>query len=667
MGFILQGLDKDAYDRSYSDRELFKRIAGYFSKYKRYMAIVAATVVLTSAMAGAIPYILSLSLNSLESNKEAGHNYFQSADFYILISVILLFYIISFVSNAVSTYFGAKSTQLTVVDIRQDVFDKLLSRDMSFFEENPTGRIVSRVINDTTDFGQTVSLSTNLASQVLTFLVVVIFLFYTSVRLTIILLLFIPVIFITSLSFRKYARKTALASHRLLAKINALIQESTSGVYVAKSFGAEETIYEEFTKYNNSSYDANLRRGMIFNSIFPILSTISYLAIALITYFGGVSSFSNNFNNIPIINLLPSQEITGGTLYLFLQGLTLFFFPLVQIASFWSQFQQGLAGAERVFSVMDAENQIIQTGNEKLDDFDGSILFQNLTFGYNKDIKIFENFSLKVEAGERIAIVGHTGAGKSTINKLIGRYYEFQSGKLLVGGKDIRSLELRKYRRHLGIISQEVFLWNTSIKENILYGVEYEIAKPKKQENQQGNNENFLKADNTRDSYRSFQKQKLLVKTYDPEIEAKMTEILDKIEALDWINALENGLDTEVGERGMRLSQGQRQLIAFARVLMQDPTILIMDEATSSVDPFTELQIQKAINLMMKDRTSIIIAHRLSTIRNVDRIIVLKDGKILEEGSHSVLMKNKGHYRELYDSYFKHQSLEYVTSVAKSS
>jgi len=646
MGFILHGLDKDSYDRKYTDMELLSRIVNYFRPYSFYMILVGLFVVIQAMFNGVVPYIFSSTIDQLQIEYENGRNLTTTSYFFWIIVILLISFSMAFISNAVASYFGAISVQSAVEDVRNDVFDALLERDMAFFGEVPTGRLVSRVTNDTQSFGQTVGLSTNLLGQVLNFVVIVGFLFYTSVRLTVVLLLFAPIIVLVALAFRKIARGVALESNRVLARVNALIQETMSGIYVAKSFRAEQTIYDEFDDMNSLSYSINLRRGLVFNSIFPILNILTALATTVIVFLGPLEVISNTLDNIPLLNLLPGSHITGGQLYLFLNGLNLFFFPLVQIASFWSQFQQGLAGAERVFSIIDTENKVIQKAKVVPSKIEGAIVFKDVSFGYKDDLLIFQNFNLKIAAGEKIAIVGHTGAGKSTLSKLIGRYYEYQSGDLFIDGIDIREIDLHYLRNRLAIINQEVFLWNASIKENILYGSGFSSIEQEEESEFQMNSQ---------------------LKEYSEESIQHMTEILEKIEALDWIQNLEGGFDMVVGERGSRLSQGQRQLVQFARILMQNPSILIMDEATASVDPFTEMQIQQATDLLMSGRTSIVIAHRLSTVRNVDRIIVLKNGKIIEEGSHKQLLAQGGHYRELYDTYFRHQSLEYIEAVSEAT
>jgi ATP-binding cassette, subfamily B, bacterial len=301
--------------------------------------------------------------------------------------------------------------------------------------------------------------------------------------------------------------------------------------------------------------------------------------------------------------------------------MSMFWFPLTSIASFWSQFQLGLAAGERVFALLDAESKIVQSDNQILDKIDGEIRFETMDFSYVEGEAVLKDFSLTIAAGEMIALVGHTGSGKSSITKLINRFYEFQDGNLYIDGQDIRALDLHAYRQKVGVVTQTPFLFDGTVKNNIRYG----------------------KPDAT-----------------DEEVIA----IAKQVGGGDWLLSLQDGLETEVGERGSSLSMGQRQLVALARVLIQDPRIFVLDEATASVDPLTEALIQEGLDTVLQGRTSIVIAHRLSTIKNADRIIVLREGEIIEEGNHDSLMASEGHYAELYNTYFRHQSLEYIESAA---
>jgi ATP-binding cassette subfamily B protein len=309
--------------------------------------------------------------------------------------------------------------------------------------------------------------------------------------------------------------------------------------------------------------------------------------------------------------------ISVGSWFLFLQSLDRFFWPVLNLASFWPQVQGGLSAAERVFALIDAEPAVTQHEQRKVYPLGGEIVFDHVSFRYSDRQQVLDDFSLNIRAGENIALVGHTGAGKSSIAKLIARFYEFQGGIILIDGHDIRSLHLSTYRSQLGIVSQQPFLFAGSVAENICY------ACPS-----------------------------------DTELQA-MEALARKIGDGEWLDTLPQGLQTQVGERGARLSMGQRQLVSLMRILVQQPSIFILDEATASIDPFTEWQIQQALKLILSRTTSILIAHRLSTVKAADRIIVLEQGKIIEEGNHDSLLAGGGHYATLYNTYFRHQSLEY--------
>jgi ATP-binding cassette, subfamily B, bacterial len=429
------------------------------------------------------------------------------------------------------------------------------------------------------------------------------------VWLTFLLLSMTPVAVFIALSFRRIARKVTQNARRVTAKINAQIQESVSGIMVAKNFRQEHAIYATFDANNKQGYQVGLRRGLTLNSIFPILGIASGAGIGLLIYAGGLAS--------------RGGEVSPGDWYLFMQAVGFYWWPLIGIASFWSQFQDGLSAAERVFALIDAEPKVRQTAAEPVPSLRGEIRFEDVHLTYTGTEVVLPEFSLTIQPGESVALVGHTGAGKSSIARLITRFYEFQDGRILVDGRDVRSFDLAQYRRHLGIVPQEPFLFSDTVRENIRYG----------------------RSD-----------------AADEEIEAVAYQISDG----DWLDALPNGLDSDVGERGANLSMGQRQLVALARVLLKDPAIIILDEATASVDPFTETQIQEGLETLMRDRSTLIIAHRLSTIKHADRIIVLADGRIIEEGRHDALMSQGGHYADLYNTYFRHQSLSYIESFGSN-
>ena len=415
------------------------------------------------------------------------------------------------------------------------------------------------------------------------------------------------------------------------ATVNAHIQETVSGIAVAKTFRHEQAIYDEFLEVNQQSFLVTRTTRFVFSSIFPVLNILAGVGTAALVYFGGQT--------------VRQGALSAGDWFLFIQGLQLFWFPLTSIASFWSQFQHGLAAGERVFALIDAEPKVVQTDSRALAQPRGEIRFEDVEFSYKADDErprtkdesnestpddlvindfvlrpssfVLQDFNLSIHAGETIALVGHTGSGKSSIGKLIARFYEFQDGQILIDGHDIRALDLAGYRAQLGIVTQSPFLFDGSVLENIRYG----------------------RPDAT---------------------DAEVERVAREVGGGDWINGLPNGLATEVGERGAQLSMGQRQIVALARVLLQDPAIVILDEATASIDPLTETLIQEGLDLVLEHRTAIVIAHRLSTVRHADRIIVLRQGAIIEEGDHDALLEHGGHYAELYNTYFRHQRLEYI-------
>jgi len=337
--------------------------------------------------------------------------------------------------------------------------------------------------------------------------------------------------------------------------------------------------------------------------VFPTLNALGGLGSALLVYTGGLST--------------AQGIVTAGAWFLFLQSLDRFFFPILNLSAFWANIQSGLSAAERVFALIDAESSVKQIDNLPSNKLKGEIIFENVGFHYTERQGVLDNFSLHIRPGENIALVGHTGAGKSSIAKLIARFYEFQDGRILIDGQDIRSLDLVSYRSQLGIVSQSPFLFSGTVMENICYACRGVVS---------GN---------------------------------MVEELAFQIGNGEWLSTLPQGFETEVGERGSRLSMGQRQLVSLMRVLVQRPAIFILDEATASIDPFTELQIQQALSLILANSTSILIAHRLSTVKAADRIIVLEKGRIIEEGNHLSLLDQRGHYASLYNTYFRHQSLDY--------
>ncbi len=611
MGFFMDGLDAEAYDRTYKDSQLIRRIIGYFRPQLLVMSFVAILVVVSSLLDTAFPLIVSDAIDLLTRPQPL-------QPILLLVGFLLLSGILSWAFNLFRQWFTAKAVGDVVLQLRRDAFSAVMSRDMSFFDEFSSGRIVSRVTSDTESFATVVTLTLNVVSQLLLFFFVAVLLFVRNWQLALIALCIMPPIIAVALGFRRIARVSTQRSQRSLASVNANVQEVVSGITIAKNFRQEQSMYDQFKRVNDQYFHVNVRAGFIYNGVFPVLVLIANVGTAVVIYFGGQKVLQNT--------------ISAGDWFLFLQSIRLLWLPLTSIASFWSQFQLGLAASERVFALLDAEARVQQIDDQPVSKLKGKIEFENLFFSYDDRQTVLTNFNLTIQPGETIALVGHTGAGKSSLGKLVARFYEYQGGQLLIDGRDIRTFNLHDYHRHLGVVPQTPFLFSGTVTDNIRY------ANPEATEEQ-------------------------------------VEDIARRIGGGDWLEALPEGLATEVGETGRSLSMGQRQLVALARVLLQDPSIIILDEATASVDPLTEAQIQEGLDILLKDRTAIIIAHRLSTIKYADRILVLDRGRVVEEGNHQALMSRGGHYADLYNTYFRHQSPDYrpgegfipVTSAPQSA
>ncbi|MDE2949700.1 MAG: ABC transporter ATP-binding protein [Chloroflexota bacterium] len=597
MAAVFGGLQGDSYDRQYSDVYLFKRIGSYMAQHKGLVFLALLGFLVVGAARAARPVIISAAIDELVKHSD-----------------VLGFLFVMLVAIAISEYvcnYGRRRFTVDVIgkvvaEMRKEAFAAAIDRDLAFYDRHKTGTVVSRITSDTQEFGDVMLLGSEVISQFLSVLILFLALLTYSVELTVVLLLTMPMVVIASLLFRHLARIVTRQGARAMAVVNDNIQESVTGISVAKNFRQEQMIYSEFTLVNNLSYGINLRKGFVMSLVFPTLGVLSALALSIIVWVGAGSVIAG--------------AISAGAWFLFIQGVDRFWFPFMNLASFWSQFQQGLSAAERIFALIDAENTVAQVGNLELVELEGTIEFDKVSFAYERGEPVLKDFDLEIKPGENVAFVGHTGAGKSSIAKLITRYYEFQKGAIRIDGADIRALDLKSYRSKLGIVPQQPFLFSGTVLENIRYS----------------------NPDATLEDIKS---------------------IALSIGKGEWLDSMPEGLESDVGERGARLSMGQRQLVSLLRVLVQKPSIFILDEATASIDPFTESQIQDAIDLILARSTSILIAHRLSTVRSADRIIVLRDGEIIETGDHDDLIALGGHYAELYNTYFRHQSLDYVETA----
>jgi len=599
---LYAGLNIEAYDRKYNDKELVQRMLRYFSPQARRIIIIALLVLLTSITGAITPIIIGRGVDIIR----------QKASSNVIIPLFSVIFALGFV-GWVANWLRRRLTVRTVSDVeltlRTEVFQAAAGHDLSFYDEYPSGKIVSRITSDTREFGQVVVLITDVISQAVSAFLLGAVLVRTEWRLSLILFAFLPFLFLLALGFRKIAREVTRKGMRAMANVNSAIKETVSGIAIAKNFRQERAIFNEFDQANQTSYKVNIRRELVFTLVWPTLSAITGVSTAVLVYYGGLSA--------------AQGVVTAGAWFLFLQSLDRFFFPVMNLSAFWAQVQSGLSSAERVFALIDAEPAVIQKDNLRLPFIKGEIVFDQVNFRYTSRQQVLDNFSLHIKPGETIALVGHTGAGKSSIAKLIARFYEFQSGSIKIDGSDIRSLDLSTYRSQLGMVSQLPFLFSGTVAENICYACPSNTA------------------------------------------QSEMEAIARQIGEGEWLATLPQGLSTQVGERGAQLSMGQRQLVALMRILVQHPAIFILDEATASVDPFTEWQIQQALKLVLSQTTSILIAHRLSTVKAADRIIVLEKGRIIEEGNHTGLLEKGGHYATLYNTYFRHQSLAYVEMARK--
>jgi ATP-binding cassette subfamily B multidrug efflux pump len=580
------------------DSRLMKRLLKYVKPYWRQVAISVFLVIVLAILNPLRPYITKFAIDDyiLKSN------YVGLAKLSLLLFGLLLVQgVIQYLLNYTTEWIGHK----TIFDLRMEIFSHLQRLALKFFDRNPTGRLVTRVTNDVESLNEMYSSGIVLVfGDIFTIIGILYFMFKLSFELSLVTLSVLPLLFYATFLFRKKAREAYREVRTLIARINAFLQEHFSGISVVQVFNREEEEFRKFDQINSKYRDANIKSIFYYAVFFPVVELISAIGIALIIWYGGGE--------------VVKGTVTIGVLISFIQYTEMFFRPVRDLSEKYNIFQTAMASAERIFKLLDTKIFIKQPENPvKLEKVKGEIEFRNVWFKYKDDSDglsdedwILKNVSFKINAGEKVAIVGATGSGKSTIINLIGKFYEVQRGQILIDGIDIKDIDERDLRKHIAIVLQDVMLFSGDILTNITLG-----------------NEKI-----------PFE---------------KVVESARLIGADKFIEKLPKGYFEAVHERGANFSVGERQLISFVRALVYDPKILVLDEATSSVDVETEYIVQKAIDKLLENRTAIIIAHRLSTIQNSDRIIVLHKGEVREIGTHMELLEKKGIYYRLYQLQYK--------------
>ena len=572
---------------------LAKRIFKYILPYKKKLTFGILSMLIHSFLTIFFIKIFKDLIETIIAELSTGQEGLTQLSWIALLMIIIYFF-------KGLVYYGQKYliayvAQKAVRDIRNELYQHLQSLSMSFYNKNKTGELISRVTNDVGILqGAIVNSTISLVYQFLTFIGGVGYLFYLNYRLTVFLIVVLPLMTYIITKFNKKIRKISKNVQIKIAGISDVLQETLSAIRVVKSFGREEYEFDRFSDENDANFKAHVRNARYQAALTPIIEFLAALVFTSILWYGGYEVMQGHMK--------PSELIAFFTLLLTISS------PLRSLSRLSGTIQKALAAAERIFEVMDID-KIITTENShtELVDTKGKVEFEDICFAYKSDEQVLKHINFCVNSGEVVALVGPSGAGKTTLADLIPRFYDPDTGKVLLDGKDIKEFTVESLRAHIGIVPQENILFEGTLRENILYG------------KLDATNEEIIKA-------------------------AKAAN------AHNFIMKFDDGYDTMVGERGVGLSGGQRQRIAIARALLKDPAILILDEATSSLDAESESLVQDALASLMEDRTTFIIAHRLITIKNADRIFVLSAGEIIEEGTHKQLLKNGELYYNLYQN-----------------
>jgi ATP-binding cassette subfamily B protein len=573
------------------DTKLFSRVMVYAKPYMHVLYKALALTIFLAIVGVLRPYLIGL---AVDEYVVAGNSNGLLTLTLVIVGVLFIEAFMQFYQTYYSNWLG----QSVTIDIRSKLFSHITSFKLKYFDKTAIGTLVTRCISDIETIAQIFSQGLlSIMGELLKLIAVIAVMFWVSWKLTLYSLAPIPFLIIAMIVFKNAIKRAFQEVRTQVSKLNAFVQEHITGMVIVQVFNREEREKEKFRAINNEHKKAHIRSVWAYSIFFPVVEILSAISLAFLVWWG--------------VGGVLEGEVTQGDLVMFILLIYMLFRPIRQLADRFNVLQMGMVGSERVFRVLDTSEQIQDTGT--LDSgIKGNIKFENVWFAYNDEEWVLKDISFEAKEGETIAFVGATGAGKSSIVNLVNRFYEFQKGEIKIDETPIRDYDLDYLRNEIAVVLQDVFLFSTSIKENIT-----------------------LQND-----------------------EIKMEEVKKAAEAVGagkFIEKLPGGYDYDVKERGGMLSVGQRQLISFIRAYVYNPKVLILDEATSSVDTDSELMIQHAIDRLTKNRTSIVIAHRLSTIQKADRIIVLEKGEVIEQGTHQELLSIDGHYKKLFDLQFKEE------------
>lgn len=517
-----------------------------------------------------------------------------------VIIILLVLMVVQSVAQYAHTYISGRIGQFVIRDIRIKLYEHIVNLRLKFFDKTPIGRLVTRTISDVETLADVFSEGlAAMAGDLLQIVFILAFMFYEDWRLALVSLSTIPLMVLSTYVFKEKIKVAFNDVRNAVANLNSFVQEHLTGMNIVQIFGSEKKEFEKFDEINKEHRDANLRSVLYYSVYFPVAEIIAAMGIGLLVWYGakGVIHFEQT-------------GITVGKLTAFIMYIQMFFRPIRMVADRYNTLQMGIVSSSRIINLLDDKNDIMANGNHKTDYIKGEVEFDHVWFAYNEADYVLKDINLQIKPGETIALVGATGAGKSSIINLLNRFYEINRGSIRIDGVDISQYELANLRKNIGVVLQDVFLFSDTIRNNITLG--------------------------------------------NPDVTDEMIlHAADMVGARKFIERLPGGLNYNVMERGSTLSVGQRQLLSFIRAMVYDPKILVLDEATSSVDSETEEMIQEAISKMMTNRTSIVIAHRLSTIQKADKILVLDHGEIKEQGTHEALLLQEGFYAQLHKMQYK--------------